>query len=522
MGLAELYQKLTAEQRDFQFGRVGADPLTEGFPRKRVVHAGIDGTPVSPAEAQGIWHELMSRPPTGEPTQTAYIHIPFCKTKCLYCAFFQNGTDQLVEDAYVDRLVQDMERESASPRLKDGHIHSVFIGGGTPTSLSPANAERLLATIRTCLPLANDYELTLEGRIHDLIPEKMDVWMAGGVNRMSLGVQSFDTKVRRQVGRLDDKETVLKNLKALEAYNQCVTVIDLIYGLPGQDHEIWKEDLDCLIASGVDGADLYQLNVFDNSDLSKRIAAGALPPAATTKEQAKMFAFARDYLNKRRFRRLSAAHWSQTNRERSLYNTLAKRDVTMFPFGSGAGGHLDGYSTMLYRTIDTYSQAVERHEKPFMALVKQSEVQPLVNCTLEQLEQGYFNVDALVAADGRLTDLKWLYALWQDQGFVSFNGVLYELTEAGEFWQVNLAQTTVECINYLIKGEETMSLQGVAAQDGDETKAMSEKVLKIITAMKKAKSAGGGPTPEAMAMMTEAMKMLTPEELQEVMKNMGK
>ena len=207
MGLAELYQKLTAEQRDFQFGRVGADPLTEGFPRKRVVHAGIDGTPVSPAEAQGIWHELMSRPPTGEPTQTAYIHIPFCKTKCLYCAFFQNGTDQLVEDAYVDRLVQDMERESASPRLKDGHIHSVFIGGGTPTSLSPANAERLLATIRTCLPLANDYELTLEGRIHDLIPEKMDVWMAGGVNRMSLGVQSFDTKVRRQVGRLDDKET---------------------------------------------------------------------------------------------------------------------------------------------------------------------------------------------------------------------------------------------------------------------------------------------------------------------------
>ena len=464
----------------------------------------------------------MSRPPTGEPTQTAYIHIPFCKTKCLYCAFFQNGTDQLVEDAYVDRLVQDMERESASPRLKDGHIHSVFIGGGTPTSLSPANAKRLLATIRTCLPLANDYELTLEGRIHDLVPEKMDVWMAGGVNRMSLGVQSFDTKVRRQVGRLDDKETVLKNLKALEAYNQCVTVIDLIYGLPGQDHEIWKEDLDCLIASGVDGADLYQLNVFDNSDLSKRIAAGALPPAATTKEQAKMFAFARDYLNKRRFRRLSAAHWSQTNRERSLYNTLAKRGVTMFPFGSGAGGHLDGYSTMLYRTIDTYSQAVERHEKPFMALVKQSEVQPLVNCTLEQLEQGYFNVDALVAADGRLTDLKWLYALWQDQGFVSFNGVLYELTEAGEFWQVNLAQTTVECINYLIKGEETMSLQGVAAQDGDETKAMSEKVLKIITAMKKAKSAGGGPTPEAMAMMTEAMKMLTPEELQEVMKNMGK
>lgn len=518
--LAALYEKMTSEQREFQFGRIGADPLTEAFPRKRVVHAGIDGTPVSPAEAQHIWQRLMEKEPVGNPTQTAYIHIPFCKTKCLYCAFFQNGTDQAVEDAYVDALILDLQRESAAPRLKNGLLHSVFIGGGTPTSLSVRNAQRLLQTIRECLPLANDYELTMEGRIHDLVPEKMDAWMAGGVNRMSLGVQSFDTTVRRQVGRLDDKETVLRNLAALRAYNQCVVVIDLIYGLPGQTHEIWKADLNSLIESGVDGVDLYQLNVFDNSDLAKRIQAGALPPAATTKEQARMFAFGRSYLEARKYNRLSACHWSRTNRERSLYNTYAKEGVTMFPFGSGAGGNLDGYSTMLYRTLDTYEKAVEKSEKPFMALVKQSDVQPLVSKTLAQLEQGYFDLHALAEADGRLADLQWLYELWQKQGLVTYNGVQYRLTEAGEFWQVNLAQTTVECINYLIKGEETMSLQGIAAQEGGETKAMSDKVRRIIDAMKKAKSAGGGPTPEAMAIMTEAMNSMTPEEIQTVMKSM--
>lgn len=89
--LAALYEKMTSEQREFQFGRIGADPLTEAFPRKRVVHAGIDGTPVSPAEAQHIWQRLMEKEPVGNPTQTAYIHIPFCKTKCLYCAFFRTG-----------------------------------------------------------------------------------------------------------------------------------------------------------------------------------------------------------------------------------------------------------------------------------------------------------------------------------------------------------------------------------------------------------------------------------------------
>ena len=71
MGLKELYESLPSEQREFQFGRIGVDPLTEGFPRKRVVHAGIDGTPVNPREAQKIWQGLMSKKPTGKPTQTA-------------------------------------------------------------------------------------------------------------------------------------------------------------------------------------------------------------------------------------------------------------------------------------------------------------------------------------------------------------------------------------------------------------------------------------------------------------------
>ena len=247
-----------------------------------------------------------------------------------------------------------------------------------------------------------------------------------------------------------------------------------------------------------------------------------MDPAATTKEQARMFEFGREYLMKRNCRRLSAAHWAKTNRERSLYNTLAKTGVTMFPFGSGAGGRVDGYSTMLYRTLDTYATAVEEKKKPFMALVKESDIQSLVNKTLAQIEQGYFNVDLLVGEDPRLSDLKWLYDLWEKQGLVENNGVIYKLTTAGEFWQVNLAQTTVECIQYLVKGVESMSLQGVAAQDGAETKAVSEKVEKIIAAMKKAKSSGAGPTPEAMKMMTEAMQSMSPEEMQEVMKHMGK
>ena len=513
MSLEELFHSLSKEQQVFQFGAETDNPLAHAFPRKRVVHAGLNGTVVPPDQSQVLWNELMAKSPKQKRTQMAYIHIPFCKTKCLYCGFFQNGTNQDVEDHYVDCLIDELEASADKPRLRDGLIHAVFIGGGTPTSLSPHNAERLLQTICKCLPLANDYELTLEGRIHDLTPEKMDIWLANGVNRMSLGVQSFNTKVRRSVGRLDDQETVLKNLAALKAYNQCAVVIDLIYGLPYQNMDVWKQDLDLLIQSGVDGADLYQLNVFDGSDLNKAIQKGTLPPAATTDYQSGMFAFAKDYLEKRAYRRLNICHWSCSNRERSLYNTLARSGSAMFPFGSGAGGNLDGYSTMLHRAIQPYEMFVEAGKKPFMALMKQSPLQPIVDAVQNQLEMGYMDLSKIYAFDDRLKDLSWLYELWEKRGLVHNNGVMYILTDAGQFWQVNITQTTLECIQYLMTGKNAMVMERVAAQDSEKTESMVE-------AMKKMKEMQGTPSVEAMKKMAEAMQNMSPDELQAVMKRM--
>ena len=471
MSLASFFESIPEKQRNLQLGLECDNPMSGAFPHKRVVHAGLNGTLVSPKETQAVWDTLMNGTPKKSEMQCAYIHIPFCKTKCTYCGFFQNGTSQNVEDQYIGGLVSELKLASECPRLKDGLIHAVFIGGGTPTSLSPSNSERLLKAIKEYLPLANDYELTLEGRIHDLIPENLDVWMANGVNRMSIGVQSFNTEVRQMVGRLDTKETVLERLAALKAYGQCSVVIDLIYGLPGQTMEVWEQDLADLVSSGVDGADLYQLNVFDGSDLNKDIANGKVPAAATTAMQGDMFKFGRKYLDERSYRRLSAAHWSANNRERSLYNILAKAGVPMFPFGSGAGGNVDGYGMMLHRALKPYEDMVNRGEKPFMALMKQSELQPVVNQVVSQLEQGFLNIKSLVTLDPRLEELNWLYKLWEERGLVAYNGLLYKLTAAGEFWTVNLTQSTLEAVEYIMTGKNSFAMEAVAAQD---TKTMSK------------------------------------------------
>lgn len=469
MSLASFFESIPEKQRNLQLGLACDNPMSGAFPHKRVVHAGLNGTLISPKESQSVWDAVMRGTPKRGQMQCAYIHIPFCKTKCTYCGFFQNGTSQSIEDNYIDGLIGELKLASECPRLKDGLIHAVFIGGGTPTSLSPANSERLLKAIKEYLPLANDYELTLEGRIHDLIPENLEVWMNNGVNRMSIGIQSFNTKVRQMVGRLDTKETVLERLAALKAYGQCSVVIDLIYGLPGQTMEVWEQDLADLVKSGVDGADLYQLNVFDGSDLNRDITSGKVPPAATTSMQGDMFEFGRTYLEARAYRRLSAAHWSANNRERSLYNILAKAGVPMFPFGSGAGGNVDGYGMMLHRALKSYEDMVSRGEKPFMALMKQSDLQPFVNQVVSQLEQGYLNINTLVAMDSRLDELNWLYKLWEKRGLVSYNGLLYKLTSAGEFWTVNITQSTLEAMEYIITGKNSFALESVAAQDTKTT-----------------------------------------------------
>lgn len=463
--LKDMFAADTEEQRMLQFGTAAADALTEGFPRKRVVHAGVQGKIVPPAEAQDVWQRIMNTPAKQGEVQAAYIHIPFCKTKCLYCGFFQNAAQQSAEDDYVEALLEEIEAAAEAPRLKDGMIHAVFIGGGTPTSLSAENAAKVLRALRRVLPLANDYEMTLEGRIHDLVPEKMEAWFANGVNRISLGVQSFDTKVRQAQGRIETREEVLERLALLKAYGQCSVVLDLIYGLPGQTMEVWEQDLADLVASGIDGADFYQLNVYEGSDLNKRIAEGKLDPAATTKEQARMYAFAHEYMVKRGWRQLSMCHWSRSNRERSLYNALAKEGVPMFPFGSSAGGFLEGYAVMLHRVLQPYAMLVASGQKPIMGLVRQSDIQPFANRAVSMLERGFIDLARLAEMDGRLADLRWLYTLWEEHGFVKFNGIQYELTVAGKFWEVNLAQTTVECIQYLLTGENTLNLESIAAQD---------------------------------------------------------
>lgn len=468
MSLKKYLEDLEPAKREVLLGRETKDALHEAFVAKRVVHAGLLGTPVMKDAQQEAWAKVMAEPADARRQHAVYIHIPFCQTKCLYCSFFQNASRQSVEDEYIDDLLTEMKRDAQQKQLQTAVIDSVFIGGGTPTSLSPANAARLLQGIKECFHLAADCELTLEGRIHDLVPEKIETWLKYGVNRISLGVQSFDTSLRRRVGRIDAREEVLRRLELLKSYDVTV-IVDLIYGLPGQTKELWLEDIKTLLATDVDGMDLYQLNIFPGGDLDKALQSGRIPACADIAGQADLYMAARDLLLGEGIERLSLCHWRRHKREHSRYNTMAKTGAVVYPFGCGAGGNCGGLSFMQQRGLKSYSQAVRAGQKPIMMMAHQVEqkLQMISDTVIANLEKGFVDFRQLCLVDSRFEELEEVLELWKERGLMTEDLGIYRLKKVGEFWYISLTQSLIECMQAICQSEDTASSPTEEGQSED-------------------------------------------------------
>ena len=516
MKLEYYLQGLSAEKRTVLLGRETADPLHEAFASKRVVHAGLMGAPIEREEQQEAYQKALQVPANRNRQHALYVHIPFCQTKCLYCGFYQNASKQEVEDAYVKNLLKEITAEADSPQLKGTPIDCVFIGGGTPTSLSADNAAALLRAIQKSFTLVENCEVTLEGRIHDLVPEKIQAWLENGVNRISLGVQSFDTVLRQRLGRLDTREEVLRRIKLLKSYDVTV-IVDLIYGLPGQTMERWMADIKTLAEAGVDGMDLYQLNIFPGGPLARAVENGAVPPCADIAGQADMYIAARDYLLVEGVERLSLCHWRRTKRERSLYNSLAKAGADVYAFGCGAGGHFGGISWMNQRLLPTYQEEREKGSKPIMMAGHQVEAQlgQICDNIICDLEKGFVDFRRLVIADSCLEELETVLALWQSRGLLVEDLGVYRLTKAGEFWYISLTQSLVECVQVLWENKTEAPAEELNGKVADNLDEVLAEMLPEATAARRQELAGE--IPVAVRMM---LRHSSKEALQKMLADM--
>jgi oxygen-independent coproporphyrinogen-3 oxidase len=207
-----------------------------------------------------------------------YISVPFCRTKCTYCNFASDVFSRAVFERYVERLAADINHADKLAEQMGGvyefSVDSVYLGGGTPTILDIAQLERLFVTISQKFVVESDAEITVECAPGTLTPAVLEAFQRCGVNRASLGVQSFVDNEAASVARLHQRATVLEDIARLRAAGIENINLDLIAGLPHQTAESWEFSIAEAIATGAPHVSVYMLEVDDDSRLGRELMAG--------------------------------------------------------------------------------------------------------------------------------------------------------------------------------------------------------------------------------------------------------
>jgi oxygen-independent coproporphyrinogen-3 oxidase len=432
------------EVAEHESARIGSDPLRDAFPRRAPLVPWDGRRPVPEAEFETAWATLVASPPPARRKRVAYVHLPFCANHCLFCGFYRGPAHPERIDGYDALVIADLERECRAAGIAGAPVHAVYLGGGTPSALPADALHRLLRALRSALPLAPDCEITVEGRCLGFSAEKVDACIEAGANRFSIGVQSFDTDVRRRQGRRASREELLVFLGALRDRDRAAVVADLLIGLPDQTLAVWRDDLRACLDLDLDGVDLYPLNLFPGTPLAAAVAAGRSAPVVPLPDQATMYGDAARILDEAGWRQISNSHWARATRERNLYNLLLKQGADCLAYGAGAGGSLADHAYSLVPALDDYAALVRAGRKPLRAIHAPSACEALRARVGADIEVGRLDLSGLEPeASKRVAPL---LAQWRREGLVEGSGPRFRLTTAGRFWAPNLARGLRECL----------------------------------------------------------------------------
>lgn len=288
-----------------------------------------------------------------------YIHIPFCAHICPYCDF----TTYAGKESLIPRYVEAVRRELARVALShDGRpVATIFLGGGTPSLLT---IEQMTAILDTCWSEFNvdhEAEISIEANPNGLTTGLLAGYRAAGVNRLSIGAQTFDRRGLRTLGRHHESGDVLTAMRVARDAGFDNLSLDFIFGWPGQSLARWEDDLDRLIALGREGLDhlsLYSLIVEPGTPFADAAARGILrmPDDDAT---ADMYELAMAKLEAAGWTHYEVSNWARTPDRPSRHNILYWRYGDYYGIGAGAHGNMRGLRTMDHLLPETYCLALE-------------------------------------------------------------------------------------------------------------------------------------------------------------------
>jgi putative oxygen-independent coproporphyrinogen III oxidase len=285
-----------------------------------------------------------------------YIHIPFCTNKCFYCDFNSYVAAGQPIDAYLDALDNEMKLtvEAMPPEI----IHTVFVGGGTPTVLTPQQMSRFLASVRKYFPMADNVEFTMEANPGTTDMDKLTAMREGGVNRISFGAQTFDDGLLATIGRIHAAQDVIQSIANAKAAGFTNLSIDLMFGLPNQTLQQLKDSVTKALELDLPHYSLYGLKVEENTLFHRLYQRDELPLPEEDEELA-MYEHLMERLGEAGYRHYEISNFARPGYE-SRHNTTYWHNEPYYGLGAGAHGYALGRRHMNIKGVQPYIDSANK------------------------------------------------------------------------------------------------------------------------------------------------------------------
>ncbi|QED48697.1 radical SAM family heme chaperone HemW [Cytobacillus dafuensis] len=294
--------------------------------------------------------------------KAAYIHIPFCEHICHYCDFNKFYLQGQPVDEYLDLLGKEMEL--TLHETPTDHLQSIFIGGGTPTALNERQLEKLCSMIKEHLPYSEESEFTFEANPGDLSEEKLKILYDAGVNRISFGVQTFNDELLKRIGRAHRAKDVFHSVESAKRTGFENISIDLIYSLPGQTLEDFKETLETSFKLNIMHYSGYSLIIEPKTVFYNLMRKGQLPTPGEDIE-AEMYQLLMEEMDKHGFRQYEISNFSKPGYQ-SRHNLTYWNNEWYYGFGAGAHGYVNGNRISNHGPLKKYMEALSQGKMPII------------------------------------------------------------------------------------------------------------------------------------------------------------
>lgn len=298
----------------------------------------------------------------------AYIHIPFCEHICYYCDFNKVFIEGQPVDEYVDLLIREMALTMEKHPKQT--IKTVYIGGGTPTSLTAKQLDALLSGMHKYLVIDCFAEFSVEANPGDVDLEKMAVLKHHGVNRLSMGVQSFDDRILKKIGRVHTKADVLQTIQNAKQAGFDNISIDLIFRLPYQTIDHFKESLEQALALDLPHYAVYSL-ILENKTIFYQLMRKGKLPLPSEDDDADMYELAINMLEKHGRKQYEISNFALGGYQ-SVHNKTYWQNQNYFGFGAGAHGYIEQVRYKNNGPIQHYLEPLRQGELPLYSKEKLS------------------------------------------------------------------------------------------------------------------------------------------------------